>query len=68
MKKMFAVVVLASIPALFACGGSKKSDTTPVHASPEVGGAGGGATYGGHKAAPTPTTTPATSANPCATK
>jgi len=69
MKKMFAVAVLASIPALFACGGSKKSDTTPVHASPEAGGAAGGATYGGRKAAPTtPTTTPSASANPCAGK
>jgi hypothetical protein len=77
MKKMFAVVILASV-SLAACGG-KKADTTPQSqgpTSPEAGGATGGATYGGHKApaatpgapAPAPGTAPASTANPGAGK
>ncbi|HEY0194404.1 MAG TPA: hypothetical protein VGC42_24995 [Kofleriaceae bacterium] len=74
---MFAVVVLASpfalgALALGACGGGKKSDTTPGHASPESpesGGATGGAAYGGRKATTkSPTVIPSASANPCAGK
>ncbi len=70
MKKMFAVAVLASVAVLAplgACGGSKKSDTTPSHVSPETGGAGGGAKYGG-RIPPSTSKTPSASANPCAGK
>jgi hypothetical protein len=79
MKKMFAVVILASASAsvaLAACGG-KKADTTPQGpTSPEAGGATGGATYGTPKApaatpgatVPAPSTSPTSTANPGAGK
>jgi len=64
MKKLFAVVLLAS--AAYACGGGKKPSTTPDKPSDAAtDGAFGGAKYGG-KAAPS-TPAPA-AANPCAGK
>jgi len=67
MKKIFAVLLLASATA-FACSGKKASTTpsTPDKTSPETkGDATGGATYGGHKdAAPTGKDTP----NPSSSK
>jgi hypothetical protein len=62
MKKIFAVLLLASATA-FACSGKKASTTpsTTEKTSPETkGDATGGATYGGHKDAATP--------NPCSSK
>jgi hypothetical protein len=68
MKKMFAVVLLAS--AVVGACSSKKASTTPSSQAPRdpqenSGDATGGAMYGGNKAAaPTGKDTP----NPCATK
>lgn len=73
MKKLFAVVLLAS--TAYACGGGKKASTTPDKpATSQEGSAVGGSSYGGAvdaRPAGAPTDpvvpTPASpSANPCA--
>lgn len=67
MKKLFAVVLLAS--TAYACGGSKKVSTTPDKpATSQEGSALGGASYGGAVApAPTGPVVPSPApANPCA--
>lgn len=65
MKKMFAIVLLASA-AVVACSG-KKANTTPTDKAPQEmnGDPNGGAAYGGQKAvSPDGKDTP----NPCASK